>query len=217
LVFIAILLPGAAILFALRDNPVRMRESLFFAQGFALYLSIFLSPLIAFDFRGDVDRMDQLKTLPTPPVALVIGQVLTPVLIFTIPQWIGFGASALWLGGVGLEYWAVTALAMPATFLMFGIENLLFLLFPTRATVANPADFAAFGRQILLMLTKIVGVVATVGASSLVGFAAFALLGTGRVVAMIVTFACATGFASLLVPLMVVAFLRYDVARDSPA
>ncbi len=220
-VCLMVLVPGGVMLYGMIAHPNPDRTALVMGPVMSLimslWISIYLSPLVAFDFRGDIDRMEELKTLPTPPSALVLGQVLTPVMIFTVPQWLGFGLASIWLGVVNVEYWATLAMALPATFLMFGIENLMFLLFPTRATVANPADFAAFGRQILLIMSKVFGVCLTLGASALVGFGAYSLLGAGRGVSLAISFCVASGFAVALVPLIVMAFLRYDVARDTPA
>ena len=47
-------------------------------------MTTFLTTLAPFDFRGDVDQMALLKTLPAPAWRLALGQVLTPVLIFTL-------------------------------------------------------------------------------------------------------------------------------------
>jgi len=215
IVAVAVLLPAG---FALaRTGDVPGEAVVFFAQGFALWMSIFLSPLIAFDFRGDLDRMEGLKSLPIAPAALAIGEVLTPVLIFAVPQWVGIGLLSIRLGGLEVESWGAAAMVLPATFLLFGIENLLFLLFPTRSIAANPGDFAAFGRQILLILGKVAGATLTIGAAVAVKLGAEYLLGVGRSAATVAGVAVAFGFAASLVPLLAFAFERYDVARDTPA
>ena len=54
----------------------------------------FLTTLAPFDFRGDVDQMALLKTLPTPAWRLALGEVLAPVLIFTLIQWAALAAMA---------------------------------------------------------------------------------------------------------------------------
>jgi len=41
-----------------------------------------------------------------------------------------------------------------ANFLVFGVENLLFLWFPTRLVPSTPGDFQLMGRHILLMMAK---------------------------------------------------------------
>ena len=58
------------------------------AGGFVLLTTVFLTAMLPFDFRGDVDRMAYLKTLPLPPWRLAVGQVVAPVLIVTLLQWL---------------------------------------------------------------------------------------------------------------------------------
>ena len=43
-------------------------------------------------------------------------------------------------------------------FVLIVVENLLFLLFPTRVMVTTPGDFQAMGRNVLTQLGKLVGI-----------------------------------------------------------
>ena len=45
-----------------------------------------LTPLLTFDFRGDVDRLDVLKALPLAPWRVALGQLLAPTLILSAVQ-----------------------------------------------------------------------------------------------------------------------------------
>src|SRR6478609_9425029 len=47
----------------------------------------------------------------------------------------------------------MTTAAMPFNALLFGVENCIFLLAPTRAA-ATPGDFQGYGRQILVFFVK---------------------------------------------------------------
>src|SRR5947207_508827 len=51
------------------------------AYFFIPMMSLFMLPRLTFDFRGDIDRMDVLKTLPLPPWKLVVGELITPVML----------------------------------------------------------------------------------------------------------------------------------------
>src|SRR5262249_29612938 len=65
----------------------------------ALVMTVMLSPLLPFDFRGDLDRMPLLKTLPLRPLGVALGQLLTPVLLATVLQWVlltAIGLLAAW-------------------------------------------------------------------------------------------------------------------------
>ena len=136
--------------------------------GMGIWLSVFLTTLVPFDFRGDIDRIATLKTLPIKPWRLAVGQLLAPSLILAMMQWlIVAGCAAL-----APEQWPlllVVAFHVPAyCFLVVALENLLFLLFPVRIMAATPGDFQAVGRNVLLFVGKIVGLGVTLMATAVV-------------------------------------------------
>src|SRR5262249_55034540 len=106
-------------------------------------VTVFLTALVPFDFRGDLDRMAERKTLAAPGWALALGQVLAPTVILTVLQWLLL--LPLLPLAPGQRGWvAVAAAYAPAfNFVLLGLENLLFLLFPTRVMAATPGDFQA--------------------------------------------------------------------------
>jgi hypothetical protein len=217
LITLIIVGPGLAIAYSSHGNPEAIRPVIYTFPGISLYFSSLFSAMVAFDFRGDVDRMAEIKALPISSLSVVVGQILTPLLIFTVPVWLGFLLALPRLGDIDVESVAILAMTMPVTFLMIGFENLLVLIFPTRTNLANPADFTVIGRKVLLILAKFVGGGLMIGVSVLAGVGAFTILGASRPVALLATLAVATVLAALLIPLQVVAFDRYDVASDAPA
>ncbi len=183
--------------------------------GLILWLTIFLTALAPFDFRGDVDRIAVLKTLPVPAWRLAVGQLLTPVLLFTLMQ-CGVLAAVGWNTPHRREVvLACAAYTLPFNFLLFALENLLFLLFPTRLAAATPGDFQTMGRNVLFLLGKVLalGVVAT--AAAVVGtVAAFA---TGSVwVGVVAAWPVVAVSGAALVPFLALAFQAFDVGRDTP-
>ena len=210
--------PGLAPLLGRRapgEAPAQIAAFAF--AGIALYLAGIFSAMVAFDFRGDVDRMEELKTLPIHPVPLVLGQLATPVLVFTLPSWVAFTLASPYYGGVSPADFALLAMIAPLSALVVGIDNLLFLLFPTRTAQANTADFTSMGRQVLLVLAKALVGGATIGLAALVGWLVHSLTGGGRLAAYLAALGVATVAAASLVPFLALAFRRYDVASDTPA
>lgn len=183
-----------------------------------MVMTLVLTPLIAFDFRGDLDRMDMLKTWPIPPVALVIGQLLTPVLLVSLVQWVALAVVAATLdrGAVIHVALGVAALVVPFNCLLIGLDNLLFLFFPSRALTPTPGDFQVMGRLMLTYLAKAVGMGLATGAAALVAVPIYLLLGRSLPAAMAAAWLVLAGFAVGQVPLIVLAFRRFDVARDTP-
>jgi hypothetical protein len=201
----------------------------------ALLMTVLLTPLLPFDFRGDIDRMALLKTLPLRPWWVALGQVLTPVLLATVLQWFLLAVIGLLAGWRHYEYtgvvldadtfrqrgalaWAACFFyAPPLNFLVFGLENLIFLLYPTRMMATSPGDFQAMGRNIVYTLSKMftLGVIGFAAATA--GLLAYFLTGENFVAALAagwpVVFAAGIG----MVPLVGLAFWWYDVGRDTPA
>jgi hypothetical protein len=181
-----------------------------------LTLTVFLTTLVPFDFRGDVDRIAVLKTLPLPSWRLTVGQLLTPVLLMTAVQWVVLGAALPFAGPNGKWLLALAVFAPPFDFVLFALENLLFLLFPTRLLASSPGDFQALGRNVLFVLGKLVGLLVVVLLAVVVGTLVRLLtddVTAGFVAAWPVLVLC----GAALVPLVAWAFRAFDVTRDTPA
>ncbi len=103
IITLILIAPGLILLMAhqgAQDRPIAQIAA-YASAGIALYLSALFSAMVAFDFRGDVDRMEELKALPVHSVPLVIGQLATPVLIFTLPGWVAFTLGSPFTAGCG--------------------------------------------------------------------------------------------------------------------
>ncbi len=98
----------------------------------AFYSFLLLPTALRFDFRRDLDRLATLKGLPITPAAAVIGQTLAPVLIATLFQSVvlAFAAAARSLPA-HLLFMAILVM-IPLNTLVFGLENLIYLLYPYR-------------------------------------------------------------------------------------
>jgi hypothetical protein len=197
-------------------NTQQGRELPVLLASVVVGMTVFLTPTIAYDFRGDVDRMDMLKALPVAPAPIVVGQLVTPVMLIGGIQWLALAVIAVVTRRAEPLFGATAALVLPFNFLLIGIENLLFLWFPTRLGASTPGDFQALGRQLLLMLAKVTGLTIACGSATLAGTLAFLLAGQSWLAALAAGWATLTAFAVGLVPLIALAFRQYDVARDTP-
>ena len=110
--------------------------------------------LLQFDFRSDLDRIDVLKTLPASPAAIVLGELLAPVVfatLYELPFVIAIGlVQPEWL----LIIVSGVVLVPTINLFVFAFENLVFLWFPCRLANLGAGDFQAFGRQMLVMAVK---------------------------------------------------------------
>jgi hypothetical protein len=168
------------------------------------------------DFRGDLDRMDVLKTLPISSVRLGLGQVLAPTLlvgalhVFTILV----VAAVLRRPDPGLL--AVAMFTVPFAFLVFTLDNLLFLFFPTRSPGAAPGDIQAMGRNVLLIMGRFFCLGPAIALAIFVGAVAYFVAGQRWSAALVAAGAVMAACGGALIPLVTLAFNRFDVARDTP-
>jgi hypothetical protein len=208
---------GGPMLAALRDEE---ENALLVLAAVAIWLTLFLTTLLPFDFRGDIDRLALLKTLPLPPWRLAVGQLLAPVLVMTTLQGVGLSVVVCtsppsdWMLPVCL---VCAAYVPPINFLLFALDNLLFLLFPTRLMAATPGDFQALGRTVLFMSAKaiVLGIVCVV--AWIVGVVVYWQFGGSLLLALLAAWPVVVLSAAALVPLVAWAFTIFDVGRDTPA
>jgi ABC-2 type transport system permease protein len=187
------------------------------AASAILTMSVFMLPmLLTFDFRGDVDRIDVLKSLPIAPSRLVIGQLITPVLFASAVQLILLAILQVALGGLGKILPILAAFLLPFNFLFFGLENLLFLLFPTRMTPATPGDLQAMGRTMFSVFVKFLCMGLVAGVIALCATLVYFLLGERLAPALGCAWLLSAGADAALVPALVLAFRKFDVSVDTP-
>ncbi len=168
------------------------------------------------DFRADLVRMEDLKTLPIRASRMVVGQVSTPVLILTLVSWIALGCLA---AVIHTEYEMIATaavLVLPLNLILILIENLAFLWFPFRPIPSNSIDIQAMGRQMLLLIAK--GLSLSVAATFAGGAGAFVyfLLGRNWVATVATVWVVGMGCGIGLVPLVASAFENFDVSATPP-
>jgi hypothetical protein len=181
--------------------------------GMIMATGLWISPVLTFDFRGDYERMEGLKTLPLSASKVALGQIAAPWVLLTAGQCFGLAILAIGTWPVSPSFWLYLVFAPMVNLVLLEIDNLSFLLFPSKQVTHTPGDVQFMGRLMVMMMAKM-GILAVAGGlAALCGFLAY-LVG-GITAAMIVAWfvwACASvGF----VPLIALAFRRFDVASDT--
>jgi hypothetical protein len=182
-----------------------------------LWLTVLLTALVPFDFRGDIERMAFLKTLPLPAWRLAVAQILTPALILTLVQWAVLAVVATRTPGTGWLLAAIAALGLPFNLFLFALENLLFLLSPTRQVAGTPSEFQSLGRTALFMMVKLLALVVLLVLSSVPMAITYVLTGHSVVAAVAAAWPVVALAGAALVPAVAIAFHKFDVGRDMPA
>jgi hypothetical protein len=184
--------------------------------GLLIWLTVLMTTLVPYDFRSDLERMEVLKTLPLSPWRVALGQLVTPVLLLSLVQALFLAAAQLAWGRWEPLLLLFLAFALPLNLLVFGLDNLLFLWFPSRIVAASPGDFQVLGRNVLILLTKIMALGVAGGLSAGVWWLV-SEVGGFQVAGLVSAWLTLTAFAATLVPLLALAFHSFDVARDMPA
>ena len=99
---------------------------------------------------------------------------------------------------------------------MFSVENLTFLLFPSRMATASPGDLQNFGRQAVLFFLKIAILLIAAGIAALCAGGLWILIGFKLAPLAIVAWIVLMAEVAALIPCMALAFNRYDPSADTP-
>lgn len=177
----------------------------------AFQLTFLFTMMLRFDFRNDLQQMDLLKTLPIRPTAVAIGELVVPVAIATFVQATLILGIAVSMDGPEMRNVLLIAitLTLPLNFLLFGLENFLFLVYPSRSIAFNPGDLQGIGRQIVLFITKMFLLFVLGLCALMVGV--FLFFQTRSVALAAFSIWLMLGlFAVLTIPLMAWAFARFD-------
>lgn len=207
---------GVAILLASRQG---MAKNVYLVPlmivGGLVYQSLLTAIQMPAGFRGDLDRMDWLKSLPIRPAAIVWGEISGAVLLLSLVQALTLIAAWGLLRSAHEVFSAGLAFLVPMNLLVFGIENLIFLVFPLRMTPTTAGDFQLFGKYLLLTMLKmgIVCICLMIAAAGALLYLLIPNLGIVLSFSMLLLAA----MDALVLHLATLAFLRFDVSRDTPA
>ena len=191
--------------------------------GIAFYSLLLLPAALRFDFRRDIDRMVLLKSLPVSPFAMVVGQLVAPVVLASVFQLCVLLAAIL-IRPIEPGYLIIGWLFLiPMNITIFALDNLLFLFFPFRKNqegleifLRTTLTFTAKGLLFAIVLFVVVAWALLVGKivhqlfpGADVQFGKRLLFSTG--IGVMVLAAAAT-----TVRLTVRAFTRFDASQDVP-
>jgi hypothetical protein len=192
-------------------------DSVGWVIGLSVWINLFLSQMLKFDFRGDLDHMDVLRSLPIRPTAVAAAQLVAPAAVLSIVQVLLLVTVAV-VGPFPARYLIGAAfLVIPINVLAVGSDNLLFLLFPYRPTPAVAGDMGMVGRQTIVFACRFLLLLSVVGISGGFGWAAWWLTGHSWAAAGIAAWFPLAAAIVLIVWLLGVVFDRFDPSTSTPA
>jgi hypothetical protein len=186
----------------------------------AFYSFVLLPTALKFDFHRDVDRMVILKTLPLPPISIVVGQLATPVLAASVFQSVVVLIAYVARPVAPVMPLAAMAVFVPLNLLIFALDNLIYLWYPYRL---NEESLRIFLRSTLTFTAK--GLLFAAAVGLIIAWMAVAnwathTIGGGqqmsRALSALGLWAMLCCAAAAVTSLLVHAFLRFDPSRDVP-
>ena len=174
---------------------------------------IFLPRMLLFDFRGDLEHLEQLKSLPLRPSAIVLGQLLTPTVLATTVLIFFFGMAALASSDAAVRTLLAAAvlISLPYSLFHYAVENLIFLCFPWRVVPVGRMDFEFFGRTLLESALKVTATLGCWLAAGLLSIVVYTASGQSRLISLAACWLFFLGAALLLVNLAARRFRRLNV------
>jgi hypothetical protein len=181
-----------------------------------MMMSLFMLPqMLQFDFRGDLERLDVLKTLPMTAGAVALGQLVTPVIFATLLELPLVAAIGVMQGQWNFTLTAVALILPSVNLLVFALENLVFLWYPHRLTALGAADFQMIGRQLIMMAVKMTAVFFGGGLAAGVGALAWWLTDKSWTAFLAGSWLVVTALGLSLLPFIAHAFRRFDPSLDT--
>ena len=179
-------------------------------------VTLFLASLLRFDFRGDLDHIDVLRSLPLRPTAVAAAELVAPTVVLS-------GVQALLLAAVAAfghvpALWLVGAVvfAVPLNALLMGTENLLFLLFPFRPTPAVAGDMGMVGRQSVVFFCRLLALLVAMGIAAGFGAGAYLVTGHSWAVAAVAAWVPLVAAIVAVVWLLGLVYDRFDPSVETP-
>jgi hypothetical protein len=185
--------------------------------GLSVWANLFLTSMLRFDFRGDLDHLDLLRSLPLRPWAVAAAELVAPTVALSAVQ-----ALLLTAATVSGRLPAGTVLmalvfVVPFNAVLVGSENLLFLLFPFRPAAAVAGDMGMVGRQTVVFAARLLILAAVAIAVGGVGVLAFLVAGRSIWIAAAAAWVPLAGAVVGVVALMAAAYARFDPSVDTPS
>ena len=192
-------------------------ELIFVALGILAWMTVILAVSLRFDFRADLDHIAWMKALPIHSMAAALGEMAAPVLILSLIDILALISFVIAFKSLNYVFWGFVFCSIPYNLLVIGVQNLVFLLFPTRMIQASPGDLQQFGRQMATFFLMVLLLLVSLGLSAGLGWLAYWLLGGSKMAFLMIFTLALYGMSAVIVPYVAWAYDRFDVGEDLPA
>jgi ABC-2 type transport system permease protein len=184
--------------------------------AFLGYLTFLLTLQVPWAFRGDIDHMDCLKSLPVAPLALAIGELAGGVMILAAIQFLVLAGLLLARGDFAVTMVGFGFLLL-FDVLMLALSNTLFLIYPVRMAQSTSADFQFIGRTMLFAVLQMLLLIPCLGIPATFGGLAYVLTGYSLPVFLATSWLVLAAELPLALFALASRFDRFDPSLHMPA
>ena len=183
--------------------------------GFVFFVAVYVLPrTLVFDFRSDLETMENFKALPLRPWKLGAGQLVAPVLLTSLVELVLLASVAVFLDGTSrVISIGMMPFIVPFNLLLYGLENLVFLLFPTPLVPVGRVDFDFLGRTMVEFMVKTTLLIGACALAAAAGMRVLAVTERSWLAFAGVAWLALVLMALLMLPLLSWAFARFDISR----
>jgi hypothetical protein len=200
---------------AIVAGPLLVMASAEFSK-WSLIAGVFVLPrTLVFDFRSDLETLQNFKALPLPAWKICLGQLAAPVLLTSLIEGVLLVSAAIFIDSQARHFpIAIGLFLLPFNLLLYEAENLFFLLFPAPLVPVGRADFDFMGRTLVgyaITAAILIGSCLLATGAGYLAVKATGLSWPAFVAAAWVSLALVA--AMMLLPLLGWAFNRFDISR----
>ncbi len=118
--------------------------------------TLYLCAVLRFDFRGDLEIMDRIKTWPLRPSMLFLATLLPEVLLVAGLLALAVIVRTAWLGVFEPAILGIIAFQPLVVLTWVALDNAVYLFSPVRYTPGEEGALQNMGRSMLLMILRVV-------------------------------------------------------------
>jgi hypothetical protein len=183
--------------------------------GFVFFVGVYVLPrTLVFDFRSDLEAMENFKALPLRPWKTGAGQLVVPVLLTSLVELVLLASVAVFLDGTPRAISiGMMPFLIPFNLLLYGLENLRFLLFRTSLVPVGRVDFDFLGRTMVEFMVKTTLLVGACALAAAAGMRLLDITERSWLAFAGVAWLSLALMALLMLPLLSWAFERFDISR----
>jgi len=183
--------------------------------GFIYFCIAFVIPrTLVCDFRSDFGNMELYKSLPITPWRICAAEVVVSIVLSSVIE-LTMSLSIMPFLDIASKFilFLLVLFIIPFNLLLYGLEDLIFLSFPTKLVPVGRLDFDFLGRAIVDFIMKTIIIFVALGVARAVGLAAQRAAGQSWLSFGLASWLTLALIGLLIIPLLAYAFRRFSIGE----